>query len=244
MIKTIIVEDEPLLSEGVARCISNADPRYFVEQIFFNGEDALRYIRENQVDLAVTDIKMPKLNGLDLIRAARQISPCRFIVITGFEDFHTAKESLNLGVFAFVSKIDLLHELPVHLQKFREFFYRENFPALPEHPQYVKQENPNAAIIAQSKEYIDAHIFDKITLQTISKLSSMSVSTYCKEFKKYYNMTFLQYLNSQKMKYAFEMLSEGQSISAVAESLGYREVNSFRKIFRKFFNINPGEVRK
>jgi len=71
----------------------------------FNGEDALRIIREERPDLVLLDIMMPRMNGIEVLREARRIAPSmRIIMTTAFGDVDSYLESMDLGACEYINK--------------------------------------------------------------------------------------------------------------------------------------------
>jgi two-component system response regulator YesN len=78
-----------------------------------DGVEALQRIREAPPDAVLTDIKMPNMDGLELIGEIRKISPrVEVVILSGYEDFEFARRGLQLGAFAYILKIELKQELP------------------------------------------------------------------------------------------------------------------------------------
>ena len=70
MIRVIIVEDDPMVAQLNAQYLRQL-PQIQVEGVFSNGRDALNYLKENSVELAIMDVYMPMFSGLELLRAIR-----------------------------------------------------------------------------------------------------------------------------------------------------------------------------
>ncbi len=77
MIKLLIVDDEPLVQIGIKSMVNWADLGIEVCGAAMNGEAALKLIEEYSPEIVITDIKMPKMNGLELAKA------CRFVQAFG-----------------------------------------------------------------------------------------------------------------------------------------------------------------
>ncbi len=105
MYKVFIVDDESLIRDGL-KCIMDW------EEIGFticgeaaNGEDALESILSQSPDLVLMDIRMPKLQGLDVVRISRERGFCgKFIIISGYSDFKYAQEAIRYGVESYLTK--------------------------------------------------------------------------------------------------------------------------------------------
>src|SRR6266581_3730354 len=80
-----------------------------------NGRDAMAILREHPIDIVISDIKMPDMGGIELLRAARELRPdLEFIMMTAFANVDTAREAFLLGAFDFIQKPfdnDLLKEI-------------------------------------------------------------------------------------------------------------------------------------
>ncbi|CAI6072161.1 response regulator transcription factor [Cohnella sp. JJ-181] len=105
MYKVFIVDDEPFIAEGLMDAIDWAAFGLEVVGSAENGEEALRRIRRTPVDLLITDISMPRMNGLNLIRAARESRPdLMAIILSGFNEFDYLKEGMRLGIENYLLK--------------------------------------------------------------------------------------------------------------------------------------------
>lgn len=71
----------------------------------YNGEDGLELIREMKPDIIITDIRMPRMDGLAMLRAVQEMNyVCRIILISSYTDFDYARQAVQLGAFDFVVK--------------------------------------------------------------------------------------------------------------------------------------------
>jgi len=86
-----------------------------------NGEDALARMGKHHYDVVVTDLRMPKLDGIGLVRAGRQVdTDTEFIVVTAYGTIETAVEAMRLGAHDFVSKPFDLDELELKVRRLIE----------------------------------------------------------------------------------------------------------------------------
>jgi len=109
MIKLLIVDDEPLVQVGIMSMLNWPDLGIKVIGTAVNGDQALKLIEEHRPELVITDIKMPIMNGLDMIRACREkyTSPPCFIVLTSFEEFPLIKQAVKYQVIDYLIKMEL-----------------------------------------------------------------------------------------------------------------------------------------
>ncbi|MFF2484632.1 response regulator [Paenibacillus sp. NPDC058071] len=105
VLKVVIAEDEQSAREGLIRSIDW--PLYGMEicGVAENGRQALELIKRDSPDLLLTDIRMPYLNGLELIRTAKAFGASfHSVLITGFDKFEYAREAIALGVSDYILK--------------------------------------------------------------------------------------------------------------------------------------------
>ncbi|WP_260681906.1 response regulator transcription factor [Alkalicoccobacillus porphyridii] len=101
----LIVDDEPVICQGLAQTILWESIGVEVVGVAFNGKQALQKIEEHQVDLVLTDVSMPVMDGLELAACvAQQLSETKLIIISGFDEFDYARTALRLGVEDYLLK--------------------------------------------------------------------------------------------------------------------------------------------
>lgn len=105
MYKLMIVDDEPLTREFMKRNVSLLDPRWQVTQEAMEGSEALEKLKAEAVDLIITDIKMPVMDGLELTREVSNRYPdINIAILSGYEEFDFAKEAMRYGVRDYLLK--------------------------------------------------------------------------------------------------------------------------------------------
>lgn len=97
MMKVMLVDDEPFILQGLEVIVDWEAEGFEIVKKAVNGKDALNYLREHEVDVIVTDIRMPELNGLELLAAVREElhSNCYLIILSGYSDFKYAKAAIQ-----------------------------------------------------------------------------------------------------------------------------------------------------
>ncbi|MFB5269175.1 response regulator [Paenibacillus enshidis] len=114
-IRTLIVDDEARIRRGIERMLASCEGNWQVAAVLSNGKDALEYIRQTQgaIDLLLTDVKMPEMDGLTLIKKARQHGSFYPIVISGHNDFVFAQTAIREGAVDYILK-------PIDREQFRQ----------------------------------------------------------------------------------------------------------------------------
>ena len=121
MLRLMIVDDEQIIREALSSMIDYTSLGYEVIATAKNGMEAYDRIRDDYPDVVITDIKMPILNGLELIeRASRIDSRITFILLSGYGEFEYAKQAMKYGVRYYLLKPTDKQELINCLDTIRE----------------------------------------------------------------------------------------------------------------------------
>lgn len=121
MLRLMIVDDEQIIREALSSMIDYTSLGYEVIATAKNGMEAYDRIRDDYPDVVITDIKMPILNGLELIeRASRIDSRITFILLSGYREFEYAKQAMTYGVRYYLLKPTDKQELINCLDTIRE----------------------------------------------------------------------------------------------------------------------------
>ena len=105
MYKAMLVDDENLITEGLKNIIDWEKLNITVLDTAENGKQALDKFRKNPVDIVITDINMPLVNGIDLLSQIKDINEnTKFIILSGYEEFNYAKAAISIGVEAYILK--------------------------------------------------------------------------------------------------------------------------------------------
>lgn len=105
MYKLVIVEDEPTTRRGLECFVPWKDMGFEVVGVFANGEDALAWMRNHSCDVIMTDIKMGRMDGLELTYQLHILSPMtKVVIISGYSDFEYTKRAIQNKVFDYLLK--------------------------------------------------------------------------------------------------------------------------------------------
>lgn len=124
MIRVMIVDDEPFIRQGLKIIIDWNSLGYEIVAEASNGKEAISILQENKVDLVIADIKMPELNGLELIEQvkSRGISDAHFIILSGHYDFEYAKKAIKNNVTDYILKPIQKDELLRVIKEFKDVY--------------------------------------------------------------------------------------------------------------------------
>lgn len=108
MYRIVLVDDEPLILAGIASLIAWEDYDCTIVGKATNGPSAYDMIMDLKPDIVITDIRMPVLDGLELVEKCKNAGNIfAFIVLTNLEEFHLAKKALSLGAAEYLVKLNL-----------------------------------------------------------------------------------------------------------------------------------------
>ena len=115
----MLVDDEPYIVEGLKVLIDWEKENFEIVKVAENGIEALDYLRENTVDLIIADIRMPLMTGLELLEKIKEeaVSDAYFVILSGYNDFQYARESMRLGCMDYLLKPIKKDELVSILRK-------------------------------------------------------------------------------------------------------------------------------
>lgn len=120
MINIIIVDDEPRHRKGLANLIGKLRPDYVINQ-FKNGNEALEFVKDNKVDIIITDVKMPIMDGLVFLKKSKEAeNNSKVIILSGYANFEYAQNAISLGAFDYILKpVDeyIIYEMLVKVEK-------------------------------------------------------------------------------------------------------------------------------
>lgn len=111
MLKVLLVDDEPFMIDVLKSMIDWSSCGFLVAGEACDGEEALKIIQTCPLDIVVTDLKMPIMDGLELIRNAKAGNPgIHFAVISAYGEFHMVSEAFKLGAEEYLLKSEMTSE--------------------------------------------------------------------------------------------------------------------------------------
>ncbi|RUT35590.1 response regulator [Paenibacillus zeisoli] len=120
MLRIVIVDDEVLIREGLARMIQKESPEFQITASCSDGQQVLDDIDLSEIDVIITDIRMPQIGGLELIRELKEQRPqIRSILMSGFTEFNYAREAIKYSAVEYLLK-------PINKDQLFELLYRLN----------------------------------------------------------------------------------------------------------------------
>ena len=239
-IRVLVVDDEPLVRRGVAQGVDWAALSCEVVGEAANGEEGLAMARRLAPDLIITDIRMPRMDGIEMMNALRgEGCRARCIVLTAHSDFEYARSALLFGADDYLLK-------PFRDEELEHAVLRacgrlaETTPAAPA----AQQERPEATgYVREAMDYIAAHYADEdISIAAIAEHLRVSEGHLSHVFKKQTGMTVTGYLTQYRIQAAMRLLaSDRVKVYEAAAAVGYKDVTYFSSTFKKQTGLSPSE---
>ncbi|MDR0519634.1 MAG: response regulator [Clostridiales Family XIII bacterium] len=126
-LSVLIVDDENWICQLIKESVPWEELNMNVAALAGNGVEALRVLRDSHIDIVITDIRMPGVDGLELIRSARAEGiDSHFIIVSGYRDFEYARQAMSCNVVNYVLKPVDEDELALALSRIRDSIYEKN----------------------------------------------------------------------------------------------------------------------
>lgn len=152
---------------------------------------------------------------------------------------------------ALKSKIDALTEatsltkLMILVEILDELSQTQDYKILNASQYYLQTQKEDNDRISVIFNYVKDHFKEQITLETVAKLSNMTVPSFCRYFKKITNKTFTQFVNEYRITHSLKLLAEQpMSITEVCFDSGFNNFSYFNKTFKEHTQKSPSQYRK
>lgn len=213
MIRAVICDDEPAAANIIRHFIEGEKLPIEIVGTAENGREALNLIEKEKPELVFMDIHMPCMNGFEVISQAPE---SKFIIITAYDSFLYAQKALRLGASDILSK-------PIELEQLRDAINSA-----------VGWKFTSNDTVNQMLQYIHSHFTENISLEQLSDLTFCTKSYLARLFKKYMDISILNYIHRLRIEKAVSYLKEGRmTIQEIAEAVGYQNLNNFYKYFKQ-----------
>ena len=250
MTKVLIVDDEKIIRDGLARLIMDHCPEMTVVGAASNGQIALAELERLRPDICLVDMKMPVMDGAEFIRQARPRYPkVRFVVISGYAEFEYARQLIGYGCDAYLLKPVKIEELTQLLKRLSSQLSEGQTsppvePPSPK-PEELPEQRPERYIVRQAIQYIQKNYHQDLGLTDVAAAAGMNPSYFSQLFKKETGSTFLCYLTNYRIACAKTLLTSSTfRIHEISVMVGFADPKYFSKVFRKATGVTPVEWRE
>ncbi|MFV0399227.1 MAG: response regulator [Oscillospiraceae bacterium] len=250
MFKILIVDDEREIVENLENILKNA---FGEAEILVTGisRQALEIVNTDVIDVLLTDIRMPGVNGFELSQAARESNPlCKIIFLTGYSDFDYAYTALKQGCDDFILKTNTDAEVLAALGRvIGEVREEKEQQELLHRAQTVygmqsgdAQEDTSGVEFV--KRYIWEHIDRHISLGKLAEMVYLNPAYLSRIFKSATGYTVTEFLTLVRMERSKQLLVDtNRKVQDIALAVGIDSPVYFGRMFKKKTGLTPQEFR-
>lgn len=242
-VKVLVVDDEEKIIKGIKALLEEIIGGFQVVLEATNGKKALESLPFIKVDLMITDIRMPEMDGIELIKRVRKQFPdMPILVLSGYDEYEYMRQALRNNVTDYLLK-------PIDRIEFAETVGRlklqlEGKKHMDEVKNIQEPEGKKHFIINKVKELVAEKLHQDSSLQSIAEEVNYSYAHLSTLFKSETGQAFSDYLLETRMAKAKQMLKETNlKIYEIGSLCGYPNAKYFMSVFKEAAGITPSEFR-
>lgn len=249
--KLLVAEDEVIERKVLCRTLQ----KYLGDLILLcearNGREAWEIFQRESPQVAVLDIEMPGMTGLEVARKIRESGkPCGILFLTGYDKFAYARQAISVRALDYLLKPYNEQELVFAVEDAIRQMAVQPLPRpapaptdLPLHRE--EDEDARMALIrAEMYAFVEAHYQEDISMQDAAAALRYSDAYFCKLFKQCFKVNFSAYLNEYRVNKARQLILDPRlSLKDIGAAVGYSDANYFTRVFKRLTGQTPSEYR-
>ena len=243
MLKVLIVEDEEMIRKGIVLTVDWAALDCVVVGEAANGLEGLEAARRLEPSLIITDLKMPQMDGIEMLRTLRAEGCNAYVIIlTAYDNFSYAQSALRLGAVDYLLKPFHDGDLENAVNRLRSRLDSETQDPV---TLGTPRKGDKSKYVLEAMAYISKHYNEPdISVGTVAQSLNISEGYLSHTFKKETDYTLLGYITRYRIHKAMELFKDCRvKVYEVAEQVGYRDIAYFSATFKKYTGISPSEYQ-
>jgi two-component system response regulator YesN len=259
MVSVVVVEDEKVIRNGLVLTIPWLELGCKILGEAENGVEGSTLIAKLKPDIVITDVIMPGMNGIDMIRSLQGKTESEYVILSGYADFEFAQTAIELGVKRYLVKpleesklketiTDLVREVEEKKKNMHQRdVYKQNLDHDLFFKEYISRHNSDyrEKYLEETLRLIADHYAENLTAADVSEYLEISESSFVKMFKNKTGYTFLKYLTLYRIKNSIKLLGDKSlRVCDVAYKVGYSDCRYFGEVFKKYLGMTPLEYRR
>ena len=219
-----------------------------------NGREALEVFEREEPQIAILDIEMPGINGLEVAKKIRESGrDCAIMFLTGFDKFSYAKQAISVRALEYLLKPyneqELIYAVEEAMQQASRFVENNSVESSPvEKAADLKEEGSEnlrlSLIRDEISKYIVQNYREDISMQSAAQAMGYSEAYFCKLFKQCFRVNFSAYLNEYRIEKAKIMMEDPLiNIKDIGAACGYSDSNYFARVFKRITGQTPSDYR-
>lgn len=241
MYSVYIVDDEKLMVEDLLNSIPWLENGFEVIGFNTNAQIALSEIVAQKPDVVFCDLKMPRFDGIELIKRIKEkFADTEYVMLSAYEEFEACRSFYRMDGFDYILKPLEQDAAALVLEALSRRLYSKH------------HQTPSVQFVpSQSKSfddlvaYVTANFNRKHTLEELSILFNMNPTYICDLFAKQYESTLTIFVTNLRMKDASRLiLSTDRPLKEISIFCGYQSYHHFCKVFKTHFGKSPSQYRE
>lgn len=250
MYRVLLVEDDTTLRFIYRKMKAWSECGFSIEAEAGHGKQALELLEKESFDLIFTDIRMPFVDGIEMLRRlSEKGNTIPVIFASSYDEFEYARQGLILGAFDYLLK-------PVDQKKLTQVLLR-----VKDHIDEMQSKVNIDSVVGDVLEYLQVSVEDddfvkqiaiycsenyrnELYADEIAEAYGYSKDYFGKLFKQHFKATFKEFTSRIKVNYAIELLHTGNyKAYEISEILGYSSVDYFTKVFKDITGSTPSKYK-
>jgi YesN/AraC family two-component response regulator len=266
----LIVEDEEVFRNVLPRIIDWRSLGFEVAGTAENGGVALAFCARTPVDVVLTDIRMPVLDGIELAMELKLSCPgTKVVLLSAFEDFEYARRGISCGVYGYILKSEGEEEIERYFTRMRQSLDEERLSArdrrdvpqsslgelearesaslrLEGAEREIPAPGPRATkLVRDAIECMKSGYQGTVSLESVAAKLKVHPAHLSRVFSRDYGKTFTCVLAEIRIEAAKALLADGRyRIYEVADLVGFEKAKYFSELFKKMSGYTPHEYRE
>lgn len=244
MIRSIILDDEWIIRMGLQKIIRENVREMVVEATFGTSQECLAFLDTNMIDLIITDIRMPGLNGIELLKLIRERGlKIDVIIISGYSDFEYCREAVRFQAYDYILKPINKDEFISLLKRYIAKKIPSDFQEFTKHP--VSITDKGGSLIDEVKKYIRINIQNHTSRDTLADKFKLNPSYLSQLFKKETGMTLSEFSTNVRLELACSYLQDPSlRVAEISDMVGFTSPRQFNISFKKKYGVTPTNYRQ
>lgn len=250
MYKVLLVEDDSALRFIYSKMKTWSECGFTIAAEASNGKVALETLEKKKFDLIFTDIRMPFVDGIEMLRKLNESgNTIPVIFASSYDEFEYARQGLILGAFDYLLKpVDKkkLEDVLLRVKKrINELDQSDHIqPSVEEVLKQLDVSPESNMFVKQVAIYCSQHYGEIITVEDIADAHAYSKDYFGKLFKQHFGVTFHEFYSKVKIEYSKELIRTGNyKAYEISDILGYSSVDYFTKVFKEITGMTPSKYK-
>lgn len=237
MMRIAVLDDERPIRMGIAKIIRENLPDTIVIDEYSGAQHFLDAIDEAMPQLLITDIRMPGISGLELIRILYEKKyNIEVIVLSGYDDFEYCRTAIRYHVYDYILK-------PLDKKEFVRTLTQ--YISQKTHVTPMDPKGEQHFTVREIKKYLRHNYQNAVTMEQLGSHFCLNPNYISQLFKKETGIALFTYLTDLRMEMACIQLNDcTKRIAEISEAVGYSNPNRFSQAFKQKYGMTPSQFRK